>query len=286
MKTQLNLIWIIGKMHEMHYRAIEHNLIELKDSDWNIVIWTDSFDNVHPDFHEYTSLLPDGLVDRLSNHHAARTPAGTKIRIPHLVDLIRYYLLIQEGGAYMDCDEFLLCTPDQYFDTTKTNFLMEHKYMATNSHIYVPNTSSPILNGMLELLDNDNYDSSDWASTGPHLVTTYLLSKYASNLPEDISRNQYGYPYLYQIKEDDLYPDVHLIPEEVFPIKWTRYHKMINEGIPFDMNEYREKGYKIVGLFGSQLSKGSYKDGDIEVTFMTNTGTHTFVHGDKGIMKY
>ncbi len=284
----INYIWILNKMHMLHYLALQHNRIQLEGTGWDMKIWTDDIRNVHPDFRDIAHVIDPELIIRLSQHKAARTPSGTKLRIPHLVDLIRYHILLENGGAYQDCDEFWLTSPDEVYDITRTNFLMEHKYMITNSNIFCPTTQDEHIQGILDFIDSDHpdFDYSCWAATGPYAVTPYLMNKFKDNLPSDIARNQYNYPHTYTIEEQNCYPGVHLIPESVFPIKWTRYHRMINDGIPFDMNKYRDDGYKIVGLFGSQIHKGAYKDGEIYVDFITNTGHHRFIHGEKGTMVY
>lgn len=286
MVKNINYIWIMNRMHKMHKLAIEHNLIELQNTGWSAVIHTDDINNVHPDFRHLAVMIDPEMLERLSQHPAARTPAGTKLRVPHLVDLLRYNIIYTEGGAYMDCDEFLLCNPDEYFEVDKLNFLMEHKYMITNSYIYAPAPGNQILKGILDYIDSPEFDYEPWASTGPHAVTQFLMQHFKDNLPSDIWRNQYEYPHTYTIEEKNCYPGVHLIPESVYPIKWTRFHKMLNEGIPFDMLKYKREGYKIVGLFGSQVHKGSYKDGDLVTVFITNTGTHEFIFGEAGTCEY
>ncbi len=284
----INYIWILNKMHMLHYLALQHNRIQLAGTGWDMKIWTDDIRNVHPDFRDIAHVIDPELIIRLSQHKAARTPSGRQLRIPHLVDLIRYHILLENGGAYMDCDEFLLASPDKLYDTSRTNFLMEHKYMITNSHIYVPDTNNEHIRGILDFIDSDHpdFDYSCWASCGPYAVTPYMMNKFKDNLPADIARNQYNYPYLYDIIEKDLYPGIHIIPESVFKIKWPTYHKMLNEGIPFDTDQMKKDGYLILGMFGSQIHKGAYKDGDIKMHLVTNTGKHTFIHGEKDMMVY
>lgn len=294
----VNCIWIGNPMHTLHYIALRHNIVECENAGWKLQLWTDKYENIPGDLRKYTQLLPQHLL-ALESHPAARTPAGTKVRLPHMVDLIRYHLLLETGGAYLDCDDFLLTSPDEIFDTSKVNWLMESKYCITNSLIYVPNTNNDQIRGILDLIGDPTYDTEEWASTGPTAVTEYMYRKYFKfnslvavieiglNRKLDVKEYASGIraPNLYEVMLNGLYP-IHLITEsEGTPIKWTRFFKMIERGEEFDMQKYKREGFKMCGLFGSQVGAGKFNGDPTYVSFSTNTGQYHFALGDRGVMK-
>lgn len=286
MNKNIHFIWIGRMMRPLNQIVTDHNILELKDTDWTINIWTDKMDNLPDRYHQYAKLLDASKLEEWKVHPAVYDAGNDDLRFPHLVDLIRYNLLLEHGGLYCDTDDFLLGDPSQLIDFTRLNVIQESARWITNSLIYAPTPNNEALKGIWDWIMTGQVRYTTWAVTGPIAVTNYLYYKYEKELKsysqDEVNLDSSGWPRVSDLIKHDVYKCVNIIPDTIFVMKWNRFHSMIKKGIPFDTQEYRNRGYKMLGMFGSVDLRGDHFPAEgTKVVFLTNHGPRDVMLGQR-----
>lgn len=282
-----HFIWVGRMMRPLNQLVMDHNFKEFEGTDWEVKLWTDDISNIPERFQKYVHLLDHSFLDSIKSHPCVLNTRDGEFRFPHYVDLIRYNILIQHGGLYCDTDDFLLGDPSQFIDFTRLNVIQESARWLTNSLIYTPIVQDPDLIGIWNWIMDKKVPWTSWANTGPLAVTYYLYYKYELELMKHksagtINFDSTGWPRIADLIEHNLYQCVNIIPDKIFPLKWTKFQSMIRNGIPFDTEEYRQRGFAMLGMFGSVDTRGDhFPDEGVKVTFITNHGPRDVMLGAK-----
>lgn len=283
MIKKVHFIWVGREMRPLNQLVTDHNIKELESTDWEINLWTDNLDSIPVRMQHYAKLLDTEFLNSIRNHPSVLNTKDNDFRFPHFVDLIRYKILLDQGGLYCDTDDFLLCNPSDLIDESRLNVIQESARWITNSLIYAPTTNHPDLQGIWDWIMEGKINWNTWACTGPIVLTNYFYFKYEEAIKAStVNLDSSGWPKISEVIEINLYKDINIIPDTIFPIKWNRFHSMIKKGIPFDTQEYRNRGYKMLGMFGSVDLRGDHFPAEgTKVVFLTNHGPRDVMLGQR-----
>lgn len=284
----VHIIWMMNPMKPLQEVCIDHNLIELSNTDWKLVIHTDNLNHIPSKYHEYCELIDPDLLGTYCSLSQCTDDQG-KVRVAHVADLLRCRILLDHGGLYLDADDMLLSSPDKLVSNPdKLNILAETLYWFTNSLIYSPEPNYPELRELYNyILDSEvttEKFTKTWAATGPYAVSHFFHGKYSVNVDPEETRNKIGFPSinttLWTCQSRSIPCNIASISPKVSPLNWKKFHSMVDGGLVFDMNEFRSAGYSLCSMFGSRSDAPEYESGII-CKFNTNSGYREILFGGK-----
>ena len=128
----------------------------------------------------------------------------SKYSVSHLSDLLRYLILYNFGGTYLDLDALVIKPLPNL-----TNFLGRESYEYLNSAVLRFQKHHPILVKFLQYLKS-NFNGQDWGANGPKLVTKVM---------QEFCRT----PELSQMTTDTCL-GIHVFdPQAFYPVPWKNW---------------------------------------------------------------
>lgn len=286
MIKDIHFIWVWRFMRPLNQVVMDHNIKEIETHmpDWSISIWTDDIRNIPDRMRKYVKLVDNDYLLKMKTHPAVLDSTSGEFRVPHYVDMIRLKVLMDNGGIYLDSDDFMIGDISSLIDPNNLNIIQESRRWMTNSFMYSPEVRHPDVVGIYNYIMDGMVRYATWAATGPIAVTQYYYDKASDVIKADagINKDSQGWPLLKDVMDRGLYPGLTIIPDTIYPIKWQRFLKIIATGLTFDIEEYRKKGFKMLALYGSVDTRGDqFPEDGVDVKFNTNSGLHTIRLGHK-----
>lgn len=171
MSKTIHQIWINGDPAYYHLAGIRNNYRKAMEAGWSYKLHTNVRYRLPIDLWALTRELPQDLIDQYSKLPCCSNSRSTKVA--HVVDLLRYKILSEGGGMYLDCDDYLFVSPEKLISYHQEGTLMALDQSARSSLVRLTNAClydstgesvSKVLERALEV-DNDQ-----WGSTGPGLL--------------------------------------------------------------------------------------------------------------------
>ena len=145
---------------------------------------------------------------------------NSKYSVSHLSDLIRYLILYNFGGTYLDLDALVIKALPNL-----TNFLgresLQYEYLAAGVLRF--QRDHPILVRFLQYLKY-NFDGQDWSANGPTLVTRVM---------QELCRT----PALSQMTSDTCL-GIHVFdPQAFYPVPWRNWKDLYKTELNHELND-------------------------------------------------
>ena len=208
-----------------------------KHKDWEIIIWTD-------EMVKNLSLINKNIYDVANKRFNQKS------------DILRLEILYKYGGVYIDADIINLRNIEPLLEENCNLFLFqEKKNLISNSIIgSIPNNPL-IMDIILNIKKNYIYDKAVWKTTGPKVITDYLLENKKIIFPpqnsplidtKSLENSIKIYPYYYiNLMKDTL-------QQGIFKLKDFKANK--------DVKYLKTVSIKKENIFGLQIWMGGKRD--------------------------